>query len=494
MDTEVLVVGAGPVGLALACGLREHGVAVRVIDKAAGPATTSRANFVHARGSEVLDRLDALGELPQESVRAMTITTYAGDRPMMRIRFGDPGLRTAAAPMVISQARVEAVLRERLAELGVRPEWGNGVVEIAQDATGVTAVLADGGTVRAGWLAGCDGAGSTVRKLAGIGFPGVKVSERFLLVDGHIDGEPALDRSGTSGWVHRDGMLGAMPMPGGHWRLLAYDPAFTDDKPSEEQIADRMRRILPGRTGRPGLRLGEVTWASLFSVHRRLADGYRAGRVLLAGDAAHVHAPFGGQGMLTGLGDAENLAWKLALVVNGSAGDRLLDTYQAERRPLATAVLRGSTAATKVNIADGPLGRFLRDQILLRVFSLAWIQRWITYTTSQLWVSYRGGPLGGRGGRPRPGDRVPDRACERDDGTRTRLYAELRGTWAVLGDRADAAFEAARRRLGDRVVRLHASGSAGQALLVRPDGHLACKGGPAEFGRWLDEWLDGALG
>ncbi|MEV4087967.1 oxygenase, partial [Nonomuraea fuscirosea] len=163
-------------------------------------------------------------------------------------------------------------------------------------------------------------------------------------------------------------------------------------------------------------------------------------------------------------------------------------TYQAERRPLATAVLRGSTAATRVNIAGGPIGRFLRDQILLRVFSQAWIQRWITYTTSQLWVSYRRGPLGGRGARPRPGDRVPDLACARDDGTRTRLHAELRGAWAVLG--ADAAFEAARWRLGDRVVRLHVPEAAGPALLVRPDGHLACRGGPAEFGRWLD----GALG
>ncbi|MFD9942624.1 FAD-dependent oxidoreductase [Nonomuraea sp. NPDC059023] len=489
MDADVLVVGAGPVGLALACGLLQHGVSVRVIDRAALPATTSRANFVHARGSEVLDRLDALDGLAQESVRAMTITTYAGDRPMMRIRFGDPGLGTAAPPMVISQARVEARLRERLAALGVRPEWGNGLVEAHQDGTGVTAMLADGSTVRAGWMVGCDGTGSAVRKLAGIGFPGVKVSERFLLVDGHLD-EPALDRSGTSGWVHADGMLGAMPMPGGLWRLIAYDAAFQDDKPGEEQIAERMRRILPARTGLSGLNLGEVTWASLFSVHRRLADAYRAGRVLLAGDAAHVHAPFGGQGMLTGLGDAENLAWKLALVVQGRAGDALLDTYQAERRPLATAVLRGSTAATKVNIAGSPLGRLLRDQVLLRVFNRAWIQRWTTYTTSQLWVSYRRGPLGGRrGAKPRPGDRVGDLACERPDGGRTRLYAELRGTWAVLGDGpgAESAFEAARRRLGDRVVRLRPTAPAGGlALLIRPDGHLACKGGSTEVTRWLD--------
>ncbi|MEV4084293.1 FAD-dependent oxidoreductase [Nonomuraea fuscirosea] len=122
MEPDVLVAGAGPVGLALACALLQHGVSVRVVDRAQAPATTSRANFVHARGSEVLDRLDALSGLPEESVRAMTITNYAGDRPMMRVRFGDPGLHTAAPPMVISQARVEARLRDRLAELGGRPE------------------------------------------------------------------------------------------------------------------------------------------------------------------------------------------------------------------------------------------------------------------------------------------------------------------------------------------------------------------------------------
>ncbi|MFI6743191.1 FAD-dependent oxidoreductase [Nonomuraea sp. NPDC050451] len=483
MESDVLVVGAGPVGLALACALLQHGVSVRVIDKAEGPATTSRANFVHARGSEVLDRLDALGDLPQESVRAMTITTYAGDRPMMKIRFGDPGLGTAAPPMVISQARVEARLRERLAELGGQPEWDKRLTSLQQDAAGITAMLADGRTIRAGWLVGCDGSSSAVRKLAGIRFPGVKVSERFLLVDGRLD--PGLDRSGTSGWAHPDGVLGAMPMPGDQWRLLAYDATFRDDKPGEEQIAERMRRILPERTGLTGLRLHDVTWASLFSVHRRLADTYLTGRVLLAGDAAHVHAPFGGQGMLTGLGDAENLAWKLALVVRGRAAERLLDTYQAERRPLATQVLRGSTAATKVNIAGSPLGRLLRDQLLMRLFNQAWIQRWTTYTTSQLWVSYRRGPLGGGGRKPRPGDRMDDLACERPDGSRTRLHAELRGKWAVLGDQA--AFEAARQRLGDQVVHLRTAGPAnGPAQLVRPDAHLACKGGAAELTRWLD--------
>ncbi|WP_433519397.1 FAD-dependent oxidoreductase [Nonomuraea sp. CA-143628] len=484
METDVLVVGAGPVGLALACALLQHGVSVRVVDKAPGPATTSRANFVHARGSEVLDRLDALSGLPEESVRAMNITTYAGDRPMMRIRFGDSGLRTAAPPMVISQARVEARLRDRLTALGGIPEWNAGLVEAEQDACGVSAVLADGSTVRAAWLVGCDGTGSTVRKLAGIGFPGVRLSERFLLVDAHLD--TTLDRSGTSGWVHPDGMFGAMPMPGGQWRLLAYDPGFREEKPTEEQIVERMRRILPERTGLPRVRLLDATWGSLFTVHRRLADTYRRGRILLAGDAAHAHAPFGGQGMLTGLGDAENLAWKLAVVVQGRAGDRLLDAYEAERRPLATQVLRGSTAATKVNIAANPLGRLLRDRVLVPVFNIAWLQRWATYTTSQLWVSYRRGPLGGRGRKPRPGDRIADLACVHLDGTRTRLHAELRGRWVVLGD--EESFNAARDRLGDQVVHLRPADPR-PTMLIRPDAHLACKGGPAD----LTDWLDGAL-
>ncbi|MEV5496386.1 FAD-dependent monooxygenase [Nonomuraea fuscirosea] len=415
MEPDVLVAGAGPVGLALACALLQHGVSVRVLDRAQAPATTSRANFVHARGSEVLDRLDALSGLPEESVRAMTITNYAGDRPMMRVRFGDPGLHTAAPPMVISQARVEARLRDRLAELGGRPEWGCALVGAGQDADGVTAALGDGRTVRARWLVGCDGTGSTVRELAG--------------------------------------------------------------------IVERMRHILPGRTHGLGGRLLDASWASLFSVHRRLADTYRQGRILLAGDSAHAHAPFGGQGMLTGIGDAENLAWKLALVIGGLAGERLLHTYEAERRPLATQVLRGSTAATRMNIAAGPVGRFLRDRVMVPAFNLPVLQRWTTYTTSQLWVSYRRGPLGGRGSRPRSGDRIADVACVRADGIRTRLHAELRGRWAVLADAS--LFEAARRRLGEHVVHLRPVDPL-PAMLVRPDAHLACTGDPTR-------WLDGAL-
>lgn len=501
--TSVLVVGAGPTGLALACGLRLHGVSVRVIDRAAGPATTSRANFLHARGSEVLDRLGALGDLPEESVRAMRITTYLGDRPVMRLRFGDPGMRTAAPPMVISQARVEASLRRRLADLGVTPEWGAGLVDTRQDGAGVTVGLADGEQVRADWLVGCDGTGSTTRRLAGIAFPGVALSERFLLADLHLDWD--LDRTGTTGWIHPAGMFGAMPMPdpdgrGDLWRLLAYDPG-RDEKPNEQEILERFRTILPERTGNPTVRIRDAGWLSMFTVHRRLADSYRHGRILLAGDAAHAHAPFGGQGMLTGIGDAENLAWKLALVVRRLAGEPLLDTYQAERRPLATEVLRSTSAVTRMNVASSRVGRFLRDRVVVKLFSVPWLQRRATYTTSQLWVSYRRGPLGGgRGARlrrgPGSGDRVPDLACVGVDGRTTRLHAELGGRWALLlpSNAASACAAAVRDRLGDLVGTLDRSDGSDQAWLIRPDGHLAWRGRVDTAAvRPLRRWLENAL-
>jgi 2-polyprenyl-6-methoxyphenol hydroxylase-like FAD-dependent oxidoreductase len=537
--TDVLVVGAGPTGLALACGLRLQGIDVRVVDRMPAPATTSRANFVHVRGSEVLDRLGALGDLPQRSVRAMQIVTYVGDKPMMRIRFGDPGLRTPAPPMVVSQALVEAELRRRLAELGVKPEWGARLTGVVQDDDGVTAELDDGRTMRARWLVGCDGTGSAVREAAGINAPGVRLSERFLLADVHLDWD--VDRVGTSGWIHPTGMLGAMPMPdadgrGDLWRLIAYDPASVAlegsasgagpggegeadgavpraadaygrrSRLTEAQILDRFRTILPERTGRD-VRVLDTVWLSEFTIHRRLADEYRRGRIFIAGDAAHAHAPFGGQGMLTGLGDAENLAWKLALVARGRASEALLDTYEAERRPLATEVLRGTANVTRINVAQSAIGRFVRDQVLIRIFNQPSLQRWATFTASQLWVSYRSGPLGvGRaewvaariGRRVCVGDRVPNLDCTRADGSPARLHAELGGRWALLVPTSgDAGGLAAGPGAVDGVApgaapdgveptQLTRADGVPQAWLVRPDGHLAWRGAdPAAAGPWL---------
>lgn len=200
--------------------------------------------------------------------------------------------------------------------------------------------------------------------------------------------------------------------------------------------------------------------------------------------------------MLTGLGDVENLAWKLALVCDGRADAALLDTYEAERRPLATDVLRGTSAITKLNVAQGRVGRFIRDRIAAPVFNVPALQRWATYQTSQLWVNYRRGPLAERSlltRKPRPGDRVADHECTRPDGGSTRLYAELRGHWALmLPDSEDAPYrEIARKHLGDKVVSLRRDIPAdADVLLIRPDGHLAWRGQEPEG---MDRWLRHAL-
>lgn len=496
VDVDVLVVGAGPTGLTAACALRLHGLSVLGIDSAPAPARTSRANFLHARGSEVLSRLGALGDLPRESLRAMRITNYLGDRPLMTLEFGDPHMHTAAPPMVISQAEIEGSLRSRLAELGSTPRWGSGLTALQQRDDHVVARLEDSTSVSARWVVGCDGTSSTTRRLAGIAFPGVKLTERWLLADLHLDWD--VDRGGTSGWIHPTGLLGAMPMPdrqgrGDLWRIFAYDPSLTE-KPDESAILDRMRVLIPQRSGRT-VRVGDAEWLSNFTVHRRLADRYRQGRVLIAGDAAHAHAPFGGQGMLTGIGDAENLAFKLALVTRGLAADPLIDTYEAERRPLATEVLRGTSMVTRVNVSGNPLGRFLRDHVAARVFSLAPLQRWITYTASQLWVSYRKGPLGGGGPRPRPGDRIGDIECTRPEGVSTLLHHELGGRWALLSPPGAPAelTDVVRRHLDQFAGDLEYSGS--EVMLVRPDGHLAWRGDPhgPDSVAALDDWLLKAL-
>ncbi|MDZ4265765.1 MAG: FAD-dependent oxidoreductase, partial [Mycobacterium sp.] len=234
-ETDVVVVGAGPTGLTLACSLRLHGVSVRIVDRADGPATTSRANFLHARGSEVLGRLGALGNLPDESLRAMRITSYLGDRPLMTLEFGDPRMHTAAPPMVVSQAKVEAALRARLAELDTAPQWGSGLKALQQHDDNVVTELDDGTRIRSQWVVGCDGTSSTTRRLVGINFPGVKLTERWLLADVHLDWD--LDRGGTTGWIHPAGLVGVMPMPDDTgrddlWRLFAYDPGH-HEKPSE---------------------------------------------------------------------------------------------------------------------------------------------------------------------------------------------------------------------------------------------------------------------
>ncbi|OQS13414.1 oxygenase [Nocardia donostiensis] len=501
-ETDVLVVGGGPTGLVLACALRLQGIAVRVVDAAPGPATTSRANILHARGTEVLERIGALGDLPQRSLTALTITQYLDGQPAVTVRFGDLGAGTPHPALYASQADVEQQLRRRLRELGTDIEWNSAITGAEQDDSGVSATFGNGTSVRCRWLVGCDGAHSTVRKLAGIAFPGVRLTERFLLAD--VYAEWPVDRSGGHGWPHRDGPLFAVPMrevgrPDNLWRLMAYDPTGNDDEQSAEQIVDRFRQLIPERTGRTDIRITDTAWTSVFHVHRRLAGSYRHHRIFLAGDAAHIHSPLGGQGIVTGIGDAENLAWKLALVVQRHATAALLDTYEAERRPLATDVLRNTTTATRLQVGDSPFFRFLRRRLLVPIAAIPAVQRRASQIASQLWVTYRRGPLNrgirSRIGRSlRPGDRIPNMPCRHLDKTPTHLYDHLGRHWVLLvpshGDAA--AFTAPGSHLGRNAVTLVAEHTTGRRdiQLIRPDAHLAWRGtDPKRLTRWLEDAL-----
>jgi 4,5-epoxidase len=320
-----------------------------------------------------------------------------------------------------------------------------------------------------------------------VGFPGVPLVEGFLLADVHADVDRP--RDAACSWLRGSGALAAFPLPGADlWLLLmARAPEhWRPDPESDDIVAYLKARLAEEASGT----VRSVEWTSSFRIQRRLADDFRRGRLFLAGDAAHIHSPFGGQGMNTGIGDAENLAWKLALVVTGRADAALLDTYEAERRPIAENVLRTTSSLTKVVMGDGPLARLVRDHVAIPLLNRKWMQRQIAERASQLRVTYRHGPLGCPGWLPlrglRRGDRVADRVCTRADGMTTRLHDELGPQWALLG--AESLAEAARARLGD-VVALRRD--AGDALLVRPDGHLAWRGHDADA---LNVWLDGALG
>jgi 4,5-epoxidase len=355
----------------------------------------------------------------------------------------------------------------------------------------------DGTTLRAGWVVGSDGAHSQVRSDIGIEFPGVPIVERFLLADVHVD--LGLPRDAVAVWLRGAQMLAAFPLPGADlWRLMAPAPEGTDVR--NDNVLDELVNLLADNTGTTPLVRG-CDWTSTFRIHRRLAATYRRGHVLLAGDAAHIHSPFGGQGMNTGLGDAENLAWKLGLVVRGLAGESLLDTYEAERRPVAEEVLASTSSLTGLVLGGNAAARLLRDRVLVPLMNAPLVQRLIWEQASQLKVSYRKGPLGGRSWRrgSRPGDRIADVPAVTEAGRSTRLHAELGAArWVVLAPSTldgSACAALAWRHLGDdRVTLLVSPEPCDRIRLVRPDAHLAWSGSdPGSLERWLTSTLDAPL-
>lgn len=346
-DTDVLVVGAGPTGLTLAAALLVRGIRVTLVDKVAEGANTSRAAAVNARTLEVLGELDVARRMVKAGLIAPRFTMREGERILFPVDFSELPTEHPYT-LMLSQADTERLLLERLRELGgdvVRP---TALIRIAQDADGVTATFDDGDTVRAPYAVGTDGMHSTVRAEAGIGFAGGEFAESFTLADVRVTGEAPRDE--VILFYAKDGLTVLAPLPGDIFRVVA-PTADTPQLPSAQFVQALLdtRGFGPGRTV-----VTELVWGSRFHIHHRVADSYRAGRLLLAGDAAHVHSPAGGQGMNLGITDAVALADALAEVLHGGP-DAALDAYSAAQRRRAERVLKLTGRLTRVATLPRPL-------------------------------------------------------------------------------------------------------------------------------------------
>jgi 2-polyprenyl-6-methoxyphenol hydroxylase-like FAD-dependent oxidoreductase len=498
-DVPVLIVGAGPTGLVLALWLTKFGVPVRIIDKTAEPGTTSRALAVSARTLEFYRQLGVADPLVEGGVKAPGANFWVQGTQVARLpldRIGE-GLTPFPFALIFPQDAHERVLIERLEALGVTVERRTELVRFAPRGDGVRATLrrADGAEeiCEASYLAGCDGAHSTVREALAIGFPGGTYAAIFFVADVEGSG-PA-----TNGEIHvdlgRSDFLAVFPLKGtGRVRLVGTvleRPAGAHGDWTFDDVRDRV-------LGHLKFTIGQVNWFSTYHVHHRVAAKFREGRAFLLGDAAHVHSPVGGQGMNTGIGDAVNLAWKLAAVLNGGAADSLLDTYEPERIGFARRLVATTDRAFTMVTAQGPIAWRVRTRLVPLVvpflFRLAAVRRFLFRTVSQIGVNYRDSPLSeGAAGSVRGGDRLPwvETAPDEDNfapltalAWQVHVYGEPpRGVAEACGELGLPldlfAWQPEMRRSG--LMR-------GALYLVRPDGYVALAdpdGDPERLGRYF---------
>lgn len=460
MSAQVLIVGAGPVGLSLAAMLLRQGILVRLIDRLDGPAKFSKAQVIHARSMEVFEELGLADELLAigKRTKAMTIRMQDGTQ-VARVEFIMPGEDTRYPFLLdLSQMDTERLIRNHVERQGVKVEYGVQLERLTQNEEGVDAVLlhANGQqeTVHVAYLVGCDGAHSTVRKQLGLPFEGSTYDWKITQADVRVDFENPPPDDEIIGFLSSEGPLGFFPLPGEkRYRFMVFTESEHPTLEFFQDVADRW--------GPKGTKVSDPLWMVSFKINCRITDRYRVGRVFIAGDAAHIHSPAGGQGMNTGIQDAWNLSWKLALALRGQASEALLDSYHAERHPVAASVLAGtdivSNGMFKVVALKNKLLVSMRNAFMTFVTSLDLVRATASRTVSELDVGYPSSPLVGQkraglwktrglggteespaladwfdfGGGPAPGVRTPNYALKGVEG-HERIYSLLRGNGHTL--------------------------------------------------------------